>query len=415
MRCRPKLGLIALLVLGGCAGVQETTPPLGPQPPAAPTAEAPPAPSAPVKVGLLLPLTGNAARLGQDLLDAAQMALFDVPGSQIELLPRDTGDQPAGALAAARSALDAGAELLLGPLFARSTTAVAPLAAGRGIPVISFSNDASIAGPGVYVLGFRPEEQIERVLGYAASQGLARFGALAPDDAYGTRGITAWRAALARVPGADAAIARTYPADSDRPIEAIREVAAFGRPWDLPLEPETLGPAAGLPPEAAQAPPGLDAVLVADGGRRVAAIAAALERYGLSPPATRLLGTMRWQDDPDLLADPSLRGAWIATWPPDTIATFVRRFEAVYGRLPTPLAVLAYDATALAVLLAQAEPRFAPEQLTDPAGFVGGAGIFRLLPSGVSEHGLAVLELDAGGTRLLEPAAAAFALGTARR
>jgi ABC-type branched-subunit amino acid transport system substrate-binding protein len=169
--------LIALLVVAGCAGREVTTPAQAPQSPAAPAlpeSMVPPAPTRPApKVGLLLPLTGAAASLGQDMADAAQMALFDVGRTDLQLIPRDTGDRPQKAAVAARAALDAGAELLLGPLFARSTDAVAPIAAERGVSIISFSNDAGIARPGTYVLGFRPEEQIERVVAYTADQGWA--------------------------------------------------------------------------------------------------------------------------------------------------------------------------------------------------------------------------------------------------
>jgi ABC-type branched-subunit amino acid transport system substrate-binding protein len=414
VRCcrRAKLALFAaVLAVAGCAGRQETTPPYVPQPfPEAPSPAAEPAGPPPVRVGLLLPLTGTAANLGQDLLEAAQLALFEVPGHGVELLPRDTGDRPEQAQAAARAALDAGAELLIGPLFARSATAVAPIAAERGLSVLSFSNDASIAGGGVYVLGFRPEEQIARVVAYAAGQGLTRFGALAPEDAYGSRGLAAWRAAVALQPGADAAVAASYPADGGDPGAAVREVAAVGRPEGLPAADGPEAAPAALPP------PGVDAVLIADGGPRVSAIAAGLERYGVAPPATRLLGTLRWQDDPELTRDPRLDGAWLATWPSNAVAAFARKFQAAYGRAPAPLAVLAYDATALAALLSRAEPpRFTAAQLTDPAGFAGGAGIFRLLPDGTAEHGLAVVEIDRGGTRLLEPAPAAFAAGAAQR
>ena len=374
---------------------------------------APPPERAPPRVGLLLPLTGTAASLGQDLLDAAQMALFDVGRTDLELLPRDTGDRPQQAEAAARSALDAGAELLIGPLFARSTTAITPVAAERGVSVISFSNDAGIARPGVYVLGFRPEEQIERIVGYASAQGLRRFAALAPDDAYGRRASAALRAAVARTPGATATVA-PYPPDSDSPSEAVRRVAAIGRPGGLPAEATAAD--AGAAPAVPAAPvslppPGFDALLIADGGQRVSSIAALLAYYDVTPASTRLLGTLRWQDDPALMAEPGVRGAWLATWPPEAVASFARRFEAVYGRAPASLAVLAYDATALAVLLAQAEPRFTPEQLTDPLGFAGGVGIFRLRPGGLAEHGLAVVEVVNGGVRTLDPGPASFTEG----
>jgi branched-chain amino acid transport system substrate-binding protein len=415
VRSRPALSLIALLLACGCAGREETTPPPGPQSTVGGgAAQAPTPQKGPARVGLLVPLSGTGAALGEDLLDAAQLALFDVGRTDLQLLPRDTGDQPQQAEAAARSALDSGAELLIGPLYGRSAVAVVPTAAARGVNVIAFSNDATAARPGLYLLGYRPEEQIQRVVGYAAAQGRTRFAALAPDDAYGKRALAAWRLAVGQTSGATAAISETYPADSDSPTAAVERVAAFGRPGGLPAaQPGT--DTAPTEPSATLPPPGYDAVLIADGGPRVTSIAALLAYYDVGPATTPLLGTMRWQDDPTLLADAGLQGAWLATWPPEAIAAFTRRFGEVYGRDPAPLAVLAYDAAALSVLLATGQPRFTAAQLTDAQGFVGAAGIFRLRPDGLADHGLAVVEVEAGAERVLDPAPRTFNAGLANR
>jgi ABC-type branched-subunit amino acid transport system substrate-binding protein len=425
VRLRLKFGLIALILVAGCAGRQETTPPRTPQPAAVP-APAPTVPATPLasidpsrsgfaKIGLLLPLSGPGAALGADLLDAAQLALFDVGRTDLELLPRDTGDQPQKAEQAARSALDAGAELLLGPLYGRSASAVAPIAGASGVNVISFSNDAGVARPGLYLLGFRPEEQVERVVQHAAAQGRTRFAALAPADSYGARVLAAWRAAVARVPGATAEIAVTFPADSDIPKAEVQQLAAFGRPGGLPPElPTVEGAVEAVPaPPPVLPPPGFDALLIADGGDRVKSIAALLAYYDIGPSNVALFGTMRWLDEAALLGDPTLQGALLASWPPEDLARFDQRFADVYGRSPAPLAVLAYDATALAVLLAQDQPRFTPAQIQDSQGFVGSAGIFRLRPDGLADHGLAVVEIAAGGTRVIDPAPRSFAAGFA--
>lgn len=378
------------------------------QPTAAAPVTAQPAPT-PARVGLLLPLSGPAAGLGQDLLDAAELALFDAGRSDLQLLPRDTGDKPQQAEAAARSALDAGAELLIGPLYGRSAVAAAPAAAARGVAMLSFSNDAAIAQPDLYVLGFRPEEQIQRIVQYAGAQGRTRFAALAPEDAYGTRAVNAFHEAVAAVPGGTSVITRTFPADSDSPMAAVEEIAAFGRPGGLPVQVTTPD---GTPAERpALPPPGFDALLIADGGPRVDSIARLLAGYDVTPGTTSILGTMRWQDDPALLANSGLQGAWLATWSPDALAGFTSRFANTYGREPAPLAVLAYDATALAVLLGSAQPRFTAAQLTDPQGFVGGAGIFRLRPDGLAEHGLAVVQVEDGHGRVIDAAPASFAEG----
>ena len=430
MLLRVKLGLIVLLLAAGCAGHEETTPPPPPQlapqavapaPGAVDTLPVPPIHSGPAKVGLLLPLTGPGAGIGADFEDAAQLALFDVGQTDLELLPRDTGDQPGTAEQAARSALADGAELLLGPLYGRSASAVGPIANMIGVRVISFSNDAGIARPGVYVLGFRPEEQVARVVRYAAAQGRTRFAALAPGDAYGQRVLAAWRQAIAEVPGATAELAVTYPPDGEMPRSQVQQIAGFGRPGGLPPEPAPTEPllpgepAPPPPPPLTLPPPGFDALLIADGGTRVSEIAALLAHYDISPANVAVLGMMRWQDDPTLLSDPGLQGAWFATWPPSEIASFERRFADIYGRNPTPLSVLAYDATALAVLLAQGQPRFTGPQITDLQGFQGAAGIFRLLQSGLAEHGLAVVEITGGGVRLLDAAPPRFEAGIASR
>jgi ABC-type branched-subunit amino acid transport system substrate-binding protein len=365
----------------------------------------------PAKVGLLVPLSGPGAALGEDMLDAAQLALFDVGVTDLELLPRDTGDDPAKAERAASSALAEGAELLLGPLYGRSAVAVAPLAAAAGVSVISFSNDASVARPGVYVLGFRPEEQVERIVRHAAALGRTRFAVLAPADAYGERVVAAWRRAVAALPGATAEIAVTFPPDSPDAKAEVQQIAAHGRPGGLP--PEPLPPEPGVeapppPPPPLLPPPGFDTLLIGDGGERVAKIAAQLAYYDIGPANVTLLGNLRWQDDPVLLRDPGLQGALFATWPPDDLAGFERRFADVYGRRPGALAVLAYDATALAVLLSRNQPRFTRAQISDPQGFLGGAGIFRLLPEGLAEHGLAIVVLDGGRIQIVEPAPGSF-------
>ena len=220
MRSRPALSLIALLLacrLRRPAGNHAAAGRRNRAAPAWPRRRRRRPRLGPAKVGLLVPLSGPGAALGEDLLDAAQLALFDVGRTDLELLPRDTGDQPQKAEAAARSALDAGAELLIGPLYGRSALAVAPVAAARGVNVIAFSNDASVARPGLYVLGFRPEEQIERIVRYAAAQGRTRFAALAPEDAYGARALDRLAFGRGADPGRDGRGRRDLSAGQRQP------------------------------------------------------------------------------------------------------------------------------------------------------------------------------------------------------
>jgi ABC-type branched-subunit amino acid transport system substrate-binding protein len=299
------------------------------------------------------------------------------------VLPRDTGDEPAKAAAAARATLDEGAGLVLGPLFAAATRAVGPLAAEAGATVLSFSNDAAAAGGNVYVLGFRPDEQAERVIRYAVAQGLDDVALLAPEDAYGAAVRAGFEAALAATGARGRSF--TYRSAADLTSTVARLAGGEG------------------------APPGpLDAVLVAEAGPALLRLAG-LVQAAIAPPP-RLLGTSRWLQAAGALGDPVLAGAWIAAVDPVARDAFGARFAAFFGREPHELAPLAYDATALAALLAGAGPETIGPVLTDPVGFAGSLAPFRLRADGTTEHGLPILEIGPDGTiAVRDPAPAGFA------
>lgn len=408
-------GLAALVLLAACAGQQGQTSapdtaaatlPKNTLPPAASTPAPQPPPQPPaddgIRVGFLAPLSGPQQPVGTALLNAAQMALFDQPQAKLVLLPRDTRGTPDGASAAANSAAVNGAALLVGPLFAESTRAATPVARGRNLNVISFSSDAQVAGNGVYILGFTPGQQADRITRYAAQSGLKRLALLVPDNAYGQRVEQAAQIAAGQAGAEIVQVERFRPQGEDY----LTAVAALtGMPAAAPaVTPASAGTAA---PAAAGAGIEFDAILVADGGDRLRLIAQRLSAGGLDPAAVRLLGTGLW-DTPETQREPALQGGWFATAPPDLAADFERRYREIYGETPPKIAVLAYDAVALAASLSQRPPavagdRFSRLALEDPEGYIGYGGIFRLSPNGSAERGLAVLEVRPGGFVTVEP------------
>lgn len=349
----------------------------------APVAPATPtSPGAPIRIGVLLPLSGNSAGLGQAMLQAAQMALFEVGGDDVALVVRDTEAAPGGAPAAARSAMDDGARIILGPVFGAAAKAVGPVAQPMGVPVISFSNDRDVAGGGVFVMGMLPQDQVDRVVGYASSQGVHRFAALAPSTAYGNRVVSALQNSVAHFNG-QIVDTQFYDPSSRDPSEAVKALA------------KSVG---------AQG----DGVMLAEGGDRLRIVAPLLPYFDIDPSKVHLLGTMQW-DDPALAAEPALVGGWYAAPPTESWSAFAQRYMAAYGSSPPRLASLAYDATTLALALAKRGPDFSVQALTEPAGFAGVDGIFRFTPDGVVQRGLAVYEIRKGGPAQIDPAPSSFA------
>ncbi len=375
-----------------------------------------------VKVGLLLPLSGRYARIGQAMLNAAQLALFDVADEDFALVVRDTGGTPDGAAEAMRGALAENVRLILGPLFATSVTAVADQARAAQVPVITFSNDRDVGGFGVYVMGLAPQPQIDRLVGYAKSQGLGRFAVMAPSSPYGRAVVSAMQDAVLRH-GVELSRVVTYPPDSGDLTLEVRNLADYDARHQALLDQRRLLAARG--DDAAKlalkrldgletlGQPDFDALILPEAGKRLQVIAPSLAYYDVDPAEVRFMGTSIWEDA-SLGAEPSLAGGWFTAPQPELWQAFAGRFKDTFGEDPPRVASLTYDATALAAVLARgaadsAEPFFYDDiMLSQPSGFAGIDGVFRFLPDGTIERHLAVLRLERGGYEVIDPAPQSF-------
>jgi ABC-type branched-subunit amino acid transport system substrate-binding protein len=336
----------------------------------------------PVRVGIILPFSSGtpATRaLAAAMLKAAELALFDSGNRTILLMTADEGS-PDQAAAATGKLLSQGAEIIVGPLFGPSVSAVAPLARDRGVPVLAFSTERRVAGNGVYLLSFLPQNEVRRIVSYAASQGHHNFAAMVPQTPYGD------------------VVANAFD-------EAVKSVSAA----NVDVEHFAPNSATVMAPAATIAKSNADAILIAQGGGVLRAIAPSLAFNGLDPAKVKLLGTGLW-DDAAITKEQTLDGGWFAAPEPDADGAFTEKYKNVYGAAPPQLASLAYDAISLVALLSQGQPyhRFTQAALMDPNGFSGVDGIFRFNTDGTSERGLAILEVQPDGFHVVNPAPKTF-------
>ncbi len=393
------LAIAGALALSGCVGSDSLMPPgrvSGPQPdpvepayaagvvpPGAPMQGGPLAPAMAgttignglVKVALILPMTGagQGAVAAQSMRNAAELALGEFQGSDLTLLVKDDNGTPEGAQAAAQQALAEGAELIIGPLFAGSVQAAGQVARQRGKPVIAFSTDAGVASQGVYLLSFLVQEEVDRIVSFAASQGRRSIAALIPETQYGrVAGARLQRAATQQ--GIRIAALEYYP--PGQPQMAVQRMA-----------PVIGGPA-----------PQADALFIPESGDGLPAVAQALQAAGFDPLRVKPLGTGLW-DEPRVAALPILQGGWFAAPDKRGFTAFAERYRARFNVDPIRLATLSYDAVTLAAALArmQGAQAFTGAMLTNPAGFAGADGVFRFNPDGTNERALTVQEIRGGG------------------
>jgi branched-chain amino acid transport system substrate-binding protein len=337
-----------------------------------------------VKVALILPLSagGNAGIAALSMKNAAEMALAEFSAPNIQLLVKDDGGTPSGASQAAQQAMSEGAEIIIGPLFAQAVQAVGQAARARGVPVIAFSTDVSVASRGTYLLSFLPESDVDRIVDFAVANGKRSFAAMVPENAYGTVVEAALQQIVARKGGRIVALER-YQLGSTQ-LAAQANVIA----------------------QSAQS---ADAIFIPDGSDAVPNVVSALVTAGIQTKSVQLLGTGLW-DDPRIFSDNKLHGAWYAA--PDSAGyrNFSARYRTRFGQDPVRTATLAYDAVALvaALVKTQGAQRFAEQVLTNPSGFAGIDGLFRFRTDGTNERGLAVLRVGPTGGQTISPPPRAF-------
>lgn len=339
-----------------------------------------------VRVALLLPLSapGNAAKIAGELKNAASMAMEDWGMETLQLVIKDTLGTPNGAVDAASEASAEGTSLVLGPLFAGNVTAVTGVLRPAGKTIMAFSSDSRVGGQGVYLSSFLPETIIDRTLTYAVSSGQRDIIAILPNGGIGNL--------------AEAQINKTLPRVGGRLVTTVRYDYN-----DASVEAaiEALAPSL---PEA-------QAIFIPDGGSTPGAIVNTMRRRGLSLEGKKLLGTGQWASSD--LKNPALSGAWFADSDQASIAGFKTKYSTKFGEAPSAVAPLAYDAVALVSGIVK---RFGASGLTretieSRTGYSGYTGVFRFLPDGSNERGLAVYEITGDDLRIVSPAPRAFGRG----
>lgn len=340
------------------------------------------------RAAVLLPFshpTANVRAEAEAMLAGIELAMFENAGTDFLILPKDTAGRASTAEARADEAIKQGADIILGPLFGAEVGPVKNAVSRKQIPVVAFSNDRTVAGGGAYLASVMPEEEIVRIMGYAASRGIRTFAFLGPDSAYGRQVETAMRAEAGKNGWSVIATGFYDPSTS-----AATEVARIARLVNA--EKSQVG------------------ILLPERGNKLLSIAPLLVVNGVDPGRTKFLGTSLW-DDASIWREPALTGAWYSTVDPDNLTAFKDTYNRLYGRAPTDLAAAAYDAAALAVTLAS-EENIKHGGVTDPDGFMGVNGLFRYRLDGTSQRGLAVKEIRSSGASVIEKGVTRFPPGS---
>ncbi|PVA10096.1 penicillin-binding protein activator [Pelagivirga sediminicola] len=346
-------------------------------------------PGAPVSVALLVPHGSNApgeAALARDLEAAARMAVADLGGVKIDLRVYGTAGQPGQAQQAALNAVADGAKIIIGPLHAESANAVAVAVAPKNVNVLAFSNNPTIAGGNLFILGQTFDNTADRLTRYAARQSKGRILTVYSNNLAGQLGQQAIAKAAANS-GAQIVGNVPYDFSQDGVVAAVPQIVSSARTNSA------------------------DAIfLTANSAGALPLFAQMLPENGLDAASMQYIGLARWDTPAQTLELPGLQGGWFAM--PDTgkAARFQARFQQTNGNQPHPIAGLAYDGIAAVGALVKTGKRDAlsKSSLTQSAGFQGVDGVFRLRRDGTNQRGLAVATVRDKKVVILDPAPRGF-------
>jgi ABC-type branched-subunit amino acid transport system substrate-binding protein len=344
---------------------------------------------APVPVALLIPAGSGQAGdefLAQSLQNAAKLAIADLSGVQIDLRVYSTGGQPGQAQAMAIRAVDEGAQIILGPVFAQEANAAGVAVSGRGVNVLSFSNNPDIAGGNVFVLGQTFETTANRLASYAARNGKRNLMVVHDRNTAGEVGLAAIRAGASSA-GASIVAVGNYEFSQNGVVSAIPGIAASAKSS------------------------GADAIFfTADTAGALPLVTQLLRENGVSAASTGFIGLTRWDVPTASLGLPGLQGGLFAMPDPGLFQQYQSRYQAAFGSAPHPISGLAYDGiAAIGALVKQGKAdALTGAALTQGSGFVGVSGIFRLRSDGTNDRGLAVAEVRGGQLVIVDAAPRSF-------
>lgn len=344
-------------------------------------------PTKPVQVALLIPKSyEETASIATSLEQAAQMAIADLGGIRIDLRVFDTAGNPEQAALVARQAVQEGAKIILGPLLAENAKAVGAAVADSGVNVLSFSNNASIAGNNVFVLGPTFNNTANRLVSYAASQGRTKAVIVHPRTLEGELGKAALENAAQSTPLEIVAI-EAFEFSQKGVIDSVARI----KDSVLETQADTL-------------------FLTSNTARALPLLVQLLPEAGINPQDVQYIGLSRWDIPRQILELPGVQNGWFTSPSRQVSASFKTRFTKGYGSPPHQLAGLAYDGLAAIGALVSTGQKNAVTKtaLTQASGFQGVSGVFRFLADGTNERALAIAKIERKKVVLIDAAPISF-------
>jgi hypothetical protein len=331
------------------------------------------------RIAAIIPLSGEHEAMGKNMLGAMQLALLDLKAENFDIVPIDSElEENEMLLQIAANKLNA----IVGPVFAKDVRKVMPVLESDNTCVMSFSNDRALSSNAcLMLLGFMPEESINRVVGYASHHNY-KINALLPDSKYGHIIASNLLNMSSHGKISLGEIAFYKPGNTKGKADpAIEDLFAKLNSATDKLDQAVLIPENSIMPQVMP---------------------------HLATRKIKVLGSSQFEDE-RFLKSPEMQGSWFASAPRKYRDRFEKKFITNFDVAPLKISSLAYDAVAFSYdVISSTNGSFKRDYLTDPSGFYGITGAFRFMPDGSNQRKLSIFEINAGNFAEIEPAKPGF-------
>lgn len=367
-----------------------------------------------VRVGLLLPLSGRSEKIGENFLNAAQMAIVSSRNSPLVLVPLDTKGTVFGAIEAVNEAVRRQVDVIVGPFSTAETKAVLKVANENNITVISLSNEQSLTKEGAFVAGFAPEQEIEKMVTYAMNQGMNNFSAILPSNQYGYAFSNILKNIVNNKDGKivkiefylekEDALRRSIQTVANSYAVADYVYAAYENPDEAVIDEETNKPKPKEFIVKEEDKIYADAIFIPEGGRRLNSIVSTLKTYNADRHNYKLLGSTYWDATFDNINKYYLQGEWFPAPDPEIFLQFEKDYYEIYGEYPVRFASITYDLVKTLNRIVQDQGRIGltKEKLVGYSGFKGIDGSFRFRDDNTIERRFAVIEISGESRQVVD-------------
>tara|TARA_B100000795_G_scaffold123318_1_gene91886 strand:- start:989 stop:2140 length:1152 start_codon:yes stop_codon:yes gene_type:complete len=134
-----------------------------------------------IKIGLLVPLSGQNAAIGQSIIKSTQLAINKIDNSSIEIIPKDTGSDPNITLRSAKELSNLGVKIIIGPVFNNSLEYLDEL---KSITFISLTNKSDNGSKNIINAGINATSQLKAIKKFIKLNEIKKTIFLTPDVNY---------------------------------------------------------------------------------------------------------------------------------------------------------------------------------------------------------------------------------------